>query len=100
MTTVVAKPYAALTTVQSYRPVLPHNSIRGLHFNAMGAMRNQLRTTITLMVLCVQALRPTIKVYMHGRFALTDYTATALAASQLQCSVATHTIMPSRQATK
>ena len=31
MSIVVAKPYVALTTVQNYRPVLPHNSIRGQH---------------------------------------------------------------------
>ena len=100
MSTVVAVPYAALTTVQHNRLVLPHNSIRGLHFNALGATRTQSRTLLTLMVLCVQALRPTIKVYMHGCLALTDYTASALAASQLQCSIATCTIMPSRQPTR
>ena len=43
LSTVVAKPYAALTTVQNYRPVLPHNSIRGLHYNAMGATHTQTR---------------------------------------------------------
>ena len=98
--TVVAVPYAALTTVQHYRLVLPHNSIRGQHFNAMGATRTQTHTLLTLLVLCVQALRPTIKVYMHGRLRLKDYTATASAASRLQCSIATCTIMPSRQPTK
>ena len=77
MSTVVTIPYAALTTVQPYRLVLPHNSIWGLHFYAMGATR----TLLTLMVLCVQALRPTVKVYMHGRLALADYTVTALVAS-------------------
>ena len=97
---VVAVPYAALTMVQHNRLVLPHNSILGLHFNAMGATRTQLRTLLTLMVLCVQALRPTVNVYMHGHLRLKDYTATALAASRLQCSVVTCTIMPSRQPTK
>ena len=96
----VAVRYAMLTTVQHNRLVLPHNSIRGLHFNAMGATHTQSRTLITLMVLCVQALRPTIKVYMHGHLRLKDYTATALAASRLQCSVATCTIIPSCQPTK
>ena len=38
---VVAEPYAALTTVQNYRPVLPYNSVRGLHYYAMGATRTQ-----------------------------------------------------------
>ena len=94
--TVVAVPYAALTTVQHNRLVLPHNSIQGLHFYAMGATRTQTRTLLTLMVLCVQALRPTIKIYMHGCLVLTDYTATALAASRLQCSIATCTFTPSR----
>ena len=37
MSSVVAIPYVALTTVQTYKPVLPHNSIRGLHYYAMGA---------------------------------------------------------------
>ena len=41
LSTVVAEPYAALTTVQNYRPVLPHNSIRGLHFYAMSATITQ-----------------------------------------------------------
>ena len=41
--TVVAKPYVALTTVQNYRPVLPRNSIQGLHYNAMGATHTQTR---------------------------------------------------------
>ena len=66
----------------------------------MGATRTQTYTLLTLLVLCVQALRPTIKVYMHGRLRLKDYTATVSAASRLQCSIATCTIMPSRQPTK
>ena len=41
LSTVVAKPNAAFTTVQNYRPVLPHNSVRGLHYNAMGAILTQ-----------------------------------------------------------
>ena len=41
MSTVVAKPYAALTTVQNYRPVLPHNSIRGHHYSDMSAASTQ-----------------------------------------------------------
>ena len=86
--------------VQHNRLVLPRNSIRGQHFNAMGATRTQTRTLLPLLVPCVQALRPTIKVYMHGHLRLKDYTATALAASQLQCSIVTCTIMPSRQPTK
>ena len=80
--------------------MLPHNSIQGLHFYAIGATHTQTRTLLTLVVLCVQALRPTIKVYMHRHLELVDYTATASAASQLQCSIATCTIMPSRQPTK
>ena len=96
----VAVPYVALTTVQHSRLVLPHNSIRGQHFNAMGAIRTQTCTLLTLLVPCVQALRPKIKVYMHGHLGLKYYTATALAASRLQCSVATCTLMPSRQPTK
>ena len=80
--------------------MLPRNSVWGQHFNAMGATRTQTYTLLTLLVLCVQALRPTIKVYMHRHLTLKDYTATALAASRLQCSVATRTIMPSRQPTK
>ena len=100
MSTVVAVPYAALTTVQPYRPVLPHNSIRGLHYYAMGATHTQTRTLLTLMVLCVQALRPSMKVNMHEHLELMDYNATASAASQLQCSIATCTYMPSHQPTK
>ena len=97
---VVAIPYAALTTVQHSRLVLPHNSVWGLHFNAMGTTRTQTRTLFPLLVPCVQDLRPTIKVYMHGHLRLKDYTATASAASRLQCSVATCTLMPSHQPTK
>ena len=48
MGTVVAKPYAGLTTVQPYRPVLPHNSIRGLHYYAMGATRTQTRILLQM----------------------------------------------------
>ena len=66
----------------------------------MGATRTQTDTLLTLLVLCVQALRPTIKVYMHGRLKLTDFTVAASAASRLQCSVATCKFMPSRQPTK
>ena len=43
LSTVVAKTYVALTTAQKYRPVLPLNSIRELHYNAMGATRTQTR---------------------------------------------------------
>ena len=66
----------------------------------MGATRTQTNTLLTLLVLCVQALRPTIEVYMHGRLKLTDFTVAASAASRLQCSIATCTFMPSRQPTK
>ena len=66
----------------------------------MGATRTQTNILLTLLVLCVQALRPTIKVYMHGRLKLTDFTVAASAASRLQRSVATCTFMPSRQPTK
>ena len=41
MSTVVAVPYVALTTVQPFRPVLPHNSIQGLHYYAMDATPTQ-----------------------------------------------------------
>ena len=46
--TVVAKPYAVLTTVQNYMPVLPHNSIRGLHYYAMGATGTQTRILLRM----------------------------------------------------
>ena len=46
--TVVAVPYATLTTVQNNRPVLPHNSIWGQHYNAMGATRTQTRILLQM----------------------------------------------------
>ena len=46
--TVVSEPYAALTTVQIFWPVLPLNSIRGLHYNAMGATRTQTRILLQI----------------------------------------------------
>ena len=48
MSTVVAVPFAALITVQPYRPVLPHNSIWGLHYYAMGATRTQTRILLQM----------------------------------------------------
>ena len=78
--TVVAVPYAALTTVQHNRLVLPHNSLQGLHSYAMGATRTQSRTLLTLMVLSVQALCPQFRFYLQGRLALTDSTAATLLA--------------------
>ena len=92
--------YAALTATWCSWGVPPHNSIWGRHQCTTGATYAQTCILITLAVLCVQALRPTIKVYMHGRLRLTDYTVAASAASRLQCSVATCTFMPSRQPTK
>ena len=72
MSTVVAKPYTALTTVQDYRPVQPRNSIRGLHYCSMGATRTQTSTLLVLLVLLMLALRPQVQVYMHGRLNTRD----------------------------
>ena len=66
MSTVVTEPYAALTTVQDYRPVQPRNSVRGLHYCAMGATHTQTSTLLVLLVLMMLALRPQVQVYMHG----------------------------------
>ena len=70
--TVVAKPYAALTTVQDYRPVQPRNSVRWLHYCAMGATRTQASTPLVLLVLAILASRPQVQVYMHGRLETRD----------------------------
>ena len=43
MSTVVAVPYVALTTVQEHTPVLPYNSVWGLNSYAMGATCTQTR---------------------------------------------------------
>ena len=67
MSTVVAEPYMALTTVQIYRPVQPRNSIWGLHYCAMGATHSQASTLLVLLVLTMLALRPQVQVYMHGQ---------------------------------
>ena len=56
----VAEPYAALTPVQDYRPVQLYNSIRGLHYRAMGATRTQASTLLVLLVLTMLALRPQV----------------------------------------
>ena len=56
----------ALTTVEGLRPVLPHNSIWGLHFYAMGTTRTQASTLLVLLVLMKLALRPQVRVYMLG----------------------------------
>ena len=66
MSTVVAEPYAVLTMVQGHRSVLPHNSIWGLRFYAMGAKSTQISTLMMLLVLMKLALRPQVRVYMHG----------------------------------
>ena len=58
MSTGVAEPYMALTPVQDYRPVQPHNSVRGLYYCAMGATRTQASTLLMLLVLLLLALRP------------------------------------------
>ena len=50
MGTVVAEPYAALITVRGLRPVLPHNSVRGLHYCTMGATLTQASTLLMLLV--------------------------------------------------
>ena len=66
MSTVVAEPYPALTTIQGHRPVLPHKSIQGLHYYAMGTTRAQASTLMVLLVLTKIALCPQVRVYMHG----------------------------------
>ena len=68
--TVVAEPYAVLTTVQNYRLVQPHNSVWGPHYCAMGATRTQASTLLVLLVLMMLALRPQVQVYVHGRLEL------------------------------
>ena len=60
MSTVVAEPYAALTTGPDYRPVQPRNSIRGLQYCAMGARRTQASTLLVLLVLTMLTLRPQV----------------------------------------
>ena len=80
LSTVVAEPYAVLTTVQNNRLVLPHNSIRGLHFNAMSATSTQSYILLHMQVLCVLALRPQFRSYIHGRLAHTVSTAATLLA--------------------
>ena len=50
MGTVVAEPYAALTTVRGLRPVQPHNSVRGLHYCTMGATLTHASTLLMLLV--------------------------------------------------
>ena len=72
MSTVVTKPYTMLTMAQDYRPVLPHNSIRGLHYYAMGATRTQASTLMVLLVLIELVLCPQARVYMHGRLYTRD----------------------------
>ena len=64
--TVVAEPYVALTTVQDGRPVLPHNSIWGQHYCAMGATHTQASTLLVLLVLINLVLHPQVQVYMLG----------------------------------
>ena len=87
----VAKTYAALTPVQDYRPVQPHNSIRGLHYCTMGATCTQTHTLLQKLVLLVTAVRPDIAIYLQGRLWNLDYTAATLATSQMQCSTTTCT---------
>ena len=83
LSTVVAEPYAALTTVQNYRPVLPHNSIRGLHFYAMSATITQACILLHMWVLFVHALRPQFSLFIQGRLALTVSTAATSLAKRL-----------------
>ena len=82
MSTVVAVPYAALTTVQEHRPVLPHNSVWGLNYYAMGATCTQTRILLQMFVLSLIILHPQFRFHMHGRLDTMDYTAATLAASQ------------------
>ena len=72
MGTVVAEPYAALTTVRGRRPVQPRNSIRGLHCYTMGATRTLASTLLVLLALTIVALRLQVNVYMHRRLKLRD----------------------------
>ena len=72
MGTVVAEPYVALTTVQDYRPVQPCNSVWGLHYCAMGVTCTQTSTLLVLLVLMMLALRPQVRVYMHGQLKTRD----------------------------
>ena len=62
-----------------------------------GNMRPNL---LTVLVLYIQVLRPTIRLYMLGQLGLTDYAADTLTASQLQCSSATFTSIPGCHPTK
>ena len=72
MGTVVTEPYAALTTVKDYRPVPAHNSIRGLHYYAIGATCTQGSTLLVLLVRTELALPPQVQVCMHGRLYTRD----------------------------
>ena len=58
--------------VQDYRPVQPRNSVRGLHYCAMGATCTQASTPLVLLVLMMLTLRPQVQVYMHGRLETRD----------------------------
>ena len=77
-----------------------HNSIWGRHHYTTGATCTQTCTLVTVLVPYIQALHPTIRVYIDGQLNLMDYPATALTANRLQCSSATYTRIPSHQPTK
>ena len=68
----VAEPYAALTTVQGHRPLLPHNSVQGLYYYATGATHTQSSTLLVLLVMTKFALCPQVGVYMHGQLNTRD----------------------------
>ena len=78
----------------------PHNSIRGWHHYTTGLTCALAHTLLTILVLYIQALRPTINVYMLGRLVIIDSTAATSTASQMQRSGATFKIIPSHQLTR
>ena len=67
MSTVLAKPYAALRTGNHSWVLLPHNSIWGQQIHLAGRTRTQTGTLLQYMVLGLKAMRPVIRFDIQGR---------------------------------
>ena len=85
--TEVTKPYAALTPVQDYRPVQPHNSIRGQQILPTTGTCTQPSTLLVQRVPTITVLCPQIIGYIQGRLRSGSFCCTTFAMMQIavQC---------------
>ena len=93
--TVLAKPYAALSMGNHSWVLLPHNSIRGQQIHLAGRTRTQTGTLLQFMVLGLIALRPVIRFDIQGQLS-TGHPAAITYTTQQQLHTPTASLISQR----